>query len=879
MDDKNQNTKKKDYDPQKDFIIETPQIIEEIIHVKNTNKNNIYSNISIKNSNNINCNKNQNDIYNNNSDIIIKKYEKGKFLGQGGFAKCYEMKSCDSNRFFAAKVFEKFSLINSRSQKKLINEIKLHKKLRHDNIVNFEHFFEDKENVYILLELCTNQTLNELIKRRKRLTDLETQFYSRQIIYSLKYIHERNIIHRDLKLGNLFLDNNLSVKLGDFGLAAKIKYPQQRRKTICGTPNYIAPEILEKKNGHSFEVDIWSLGVIMYIMKVGKPPFENPEINITYKKIKLNDYSFPENLKIERKAKNLIERILVLDPSKRPTLDEILSSEYFSMYETLPQSLPIANLALPPTKSFIDKYLKREKIIEKSLINLVNNSIKYNENKDNQNDNYVISENFENNKIINDINNLDNDKKNPEKNKLLLIPNANENILNNNLNLNKNASSSNVLLYNSDNINLIDKKNIHNINNSNTCNQNIYLRNSINKFNNMIKQETNNYHKDQKTCCNTESSSNNNLNNKNFHNVDNNINNYNENDLFGENKEENNVDKIANDLEILNVNTKVLSILNSLKNKKANNEAINKKKSTMFDIKAAKNIIINNNFFFNVGNMNNMELKIDETLVKKISGNCKIIINKGEELMTKNDFIQTKKDFEIKENIKINKKTIIKKILEYGNISLSKGINSDNCNNSNKISLYVFNISNAFLGIYFSDNTNLIKNFDKKENSKSQFFYIDNQTDNPIKFDSITMENYLNKKNGISEELFTKFKVMLQFNNKYEDYFLEKIKNDKNYDQTEANMNLDKLYIKKKISSENAVLLKLSNKILQVFFIDNSKLAMTTNGEEVLYQNKKTKNKIFDSMKNIVSNENEEIIEKIKYAKYLMVNFVKKIKR
>ena len=94
-----------------------------------------------------------------------------------------------------------------------------------------------------------------------------------QIVSSLKYLHKHNVIHRDLKLGNLFINNDMRVKVGDFGLATKLTRPDERKKTICGTPNYIAPEILEGKNGHSFEVDIWSTGVILYTLLVGKPPF------------------------------------------------------------------------------------------------------------------------------------------------------------------------------------------------------------------------------------------------------------------------------------------------------------------------------------------------------------------------------------------------------------------------------------------------------------------------------------------------------------------------------------------------------------------------------------------------------------------------------
>jgi len=83
-----------------------------------------------------------------------------------------------------------------------------------------------------------------------------------QYLTYFRYLHERRIIHRDLKLGNLFLGKNFDIKLGDFGLAAKIEYDGERRRTICGTPNYIAPEVLDKKQGHSYEVDIWSLGVV-----------------------------------------------------------------------------------------------------------------------------------------------------------------------------------------------------------------------------------------------------------------------------------------------------------------------------------------------------------------------------------------------------------------------------------------------------------------------------------------------------------------------------------------------------------------------------------------------------------------------------------------
>lgn len=129
----------------------------------------------------------------------------------------------------------------------------------------------------------------ELHKRRNALSEPETRYYMKQILNGVQYLHERRIIHRDLKLGNLFLDDDLHVKIGDFGLAAKIEYEGERKKTLCGTPNYIAPEILNRK-GHSFEVDIWSVGCIMYTLLIGKPPFETNVLKDTYERIRKCDY-------------------------------------------------------------------------------------------------------------------------------------------------------------------------------------------------------------------------------------------------------------------------------------------------------------------------------------------------------------------------------------------------------------------------------------------------------------------------------------------------------------------------------------------------------------------------------------------------------------
>lgn len=117
----------------------------------------------------------------------------------------------------------------------------------------------------------------------------------------------------------------MDIKIGDFGLAAKLDVKTERRRTICGTPNYIAPEVLDSKRyGHSFEADIWSIGVILYALLIGKPPFETANVKNTYRRIRANDYRIPDDPKISDDAASLIRRLLVTTPEKRPKLEDIL---------------------------------------------------------------------------------------------------------------------------------------------------------------------------------------------------------------------------------------------------------------------------------------------------------------------------------------------------------------------------------------------------------------------------------------------------------------------------------------------------------------------------------------------------------------------------
>jgi len=273
-----------------------------------------------------------------------KRYLRGRFLGKGGFAKCYELTDMDTKAIWAGKIVPKSLLVKQHQKDKMAQEIAIHRSVEHKHIVKFQSFFEDNDNVYILLELCRRRSLMELHKRRKAVTEPEARYFVRQVIEACQYLHNKRVIHRDLKLGNLFINDEMEMKIGDFGLATKLDYEGERKKTLCGTPNYIAPEVLGKK-GHSYEVDVWSLGCILYTLLVGKPPFETSCLKDTYMRIKKNEYHIPH--KVSTPASNLINRLLRANPTDRPTMDQIIDDPFFTA-GYLPNRLPTSCLTMVP---------------------------------------------------------------------------------------------------------------------------------------------------------------------------------------------------------------------------------------------------------------------------------------------------------------------------------------------------------------------------------------------------------------------------------------------------------------------------------------------------------------------------------------------------
>jgi polo-like kinase 1 len=255
-------------------------------------------------------------------------------------------------------VVSKAGLTKSKARQKLTSEIKIHRSLQHEHVVRFDRYFEDKDNVYMLLDICHNQSLSDLLKRRKRLHEVEARFYIKQLVQGISYVHDNHVIHRDLKLGNLFLTERMHLKIGDFGLAAVVNYDGDKKNTVCGTPNYLAPEVIMKQNDrveYSYEVDYWAIGVILYVLLCGRPPFESQEVAQTYKKITVGKITFPDDLALHPFAKSFILDCLTVDPVHRLNLTGMLRHNFLAA-AALPTQLPVSSLICPPSDQFVAQF-------------------------------------------------------------------------------------------------------------------------------------------------------------------------------------------------------------------------------------------------------------------------------------------------------------------------------------------------------------------------------------------------------------------------------------------------------------------------------------------------------------------------------------------
>ncbi|XP_012500816.1 PREDICTED: LOW QUALITY PROTEIN: inactive serine/threonine-protein kinase PLK5 [Propithecus coquereli] len=273
-------------------------------------------------------------------------YRRGKLIGKGAFSRCYKLTDMSTSAVFALKVVPRSGAGAGRlcPRGKVEREIALHSRLRHRNIVAFHGHFADRDHVYMVLEYCSRQSLAHVLKARQTLTEPEARYYLRGLVSGLRYLHQRHIVHRDLKLSNFFLNKNMEVKIGDLGLAARVGPGGRCHRVLCGTPNFQAPEVVSR-NGHSCQSDIWALGCVMYTVLTGTPPFVAAPLSEMYQNIR--DGQYPEPAHLSAHARHLIARLLAPDPAERPSLDHLLQDDFFTQGFT-PDRLPSHSCHTPP---------------------------------------------------------------------------------------------------------------------------------------------------------------------------------------------------------------------------------------------------------------------------------------------------------------------------------------------------------------------------------------------------------------------------------------------------------------------------------------------------------------------------------------------------
>ncbi|KAK5709372.1 serine/threonine protein kinase [Elasticomyces elasticus] len=271
---------------------------------------------------------------------FLQQYRIEGQLGKGHFATVYLATRKTDGLSFAVKKFEKRSGPGERSKVEgLQQEIAVLMSVSHPNVLCLKDTFDEVDGVYLVLELAPEGELFNWIVMKQKLTEAETRKVFIQLFQGVKYLHERNIVHRDIKPENiLLLDKELSVKIADFGLA-KIIGEESFTTTLCGTPSYVAPEILEQGNRRRYTraVDVWSLGVVLYICLCGFPPFsdelyspENPYTLSQQIKMGRFDYPSPYWDSVEDPALELIDRMLTVDCEKRITIDECLEHPWIT---------------------------------------------------------------------------------------------------------------------------------------------------------------------------------------------------------------------------------------------------------------------------------------------------------------------------------------------------------------------------------------------------------------------------------------------------------------------------------------------------------------------------------------------------------------------
>ncbi|WOK92831.1 SNF1-related protein kinase catalytic subunit alpha KIN10 isoform X1 [Canna indica] len=272
------------------------------------------------------------------TEMVSQNYRMGKTLGIGSFGKVKIAEHVSTGLKVAIKILNRRKIRNTNMEEKVRREIKILSLLMHPHIIRLYEVIETNTDIYVVMEYVKSGELFDYIVQKGKLQEDEARRIFQQIIAGVEYCHRNMVAHRDLKPENLLLDSNSNVKIADFGLS-DIMQDGHFLKTSCGSPNYAAPEVISGKLYAGPEVDMWSCGVILYVLLCGTLPFDDENIPNLFRKIKAGMYNtLPSHL--SALARNLIPRMLHVDPTKRITIPEIHQHPWFQAH--LPSYLAVS---------------------------------------------------------------------------------------------------------------------------------------------------------------------------------------------------------------------------------------------------------------------------------------------------------------------------------------------------------------------------------------------------------------------------------------------------------------------------------------------------------------------------------------------------------
>ncbi|KAJ8553045.1 hypothetical protein K7X08_020438 [Anisodus acutangulus] len=258
----------------------------------------------------------------------MERYELGRLLGQGTFAKVYHARNIRTGQGVAIKVIDKEKVLRVGLMNQIKREIYVMRLVRHPNIVHFYEVMATKTKIYFAMEYAKGGELFNKVAKGKLKEDV-AQKYFQQLINAVDFCHSRGVYHRDLKPENLLLDENENLKISDFGLSALVesKHQDGLLHTTCGTPAYVAPEVINRKGYDGAKADIWSCGVVLFVLLAGYLPFQDSNLMEMYRKIGKAEFKCPSWFPPE--ARRLLSRMLDPNPSTRISLAKIRGSSWF----------------------------------------------------------------------------------------------------------------------------------------------------------------------------------------------------------------------------------------------------------------------------------------------------------------------------------------------------------------------------------------------------------------------------------------------------------------------------------------------------------------------------------------------------------------------